>query len=100
MRDRRLGYYFFVHKMIQKKIIIFQIILSVFCITVIINGIFGGIAKRQGSGLQNRDPRFDSGCRLHKCGCRGGGIGRRKGLKILRGNSRTGSSPVLGTNLF
>ncbi len=59
----------------------------------------GGIAKRQGSGLQNRDPRFESGCRLQKYGCRGGGIGRRKGLKILRVNARTGSSPVLGTNV-
>ena len=45
-------------------------------------------------GLQNPDPRFESGCRLQSnvhfkliirnIVCRGGGIGRRKGLKILR----------------
>ena len=29
--------------------------------------------------------------------CRCGGIGRRKGLKIPRRNTRTGSSPVIGT---
>ena len=29
--------------------------------------------------------------------CRCGGIGRRKGLKIPRGQPRTGSSPVTGT---
>ncbi len=28
--------------------------------------------------------------------CRSGGIGRRTGLKILRGQTRTGSSPVSG----
>ena len=28
--------------------------------------------------------------------CRRGGIGRRTGLKILRGQTRTGSSPVAG----
>lgn len=28
--------------------------------------------------------------------CRHGGIGRRKGLKIPRGQPRTGSSPVAG----
>lgn len=30
--------------------------------------------------------------------CRDGGIGRRRGLKILRPRGRTGSSPVPGTN--
>ena len=34
-----------------------------------------------------------------KFGCRDGGIGRRKGLKIPRANARAGSSPALGTNL-
>ena len=34
-----------------------------------------------------------------ECMCRGGEIGRRKGLKILREFSRAGSSPALGTNL-
>ena len=29
--------------------------------------------------------------------CRGGGIGRHKGLKIPRGKPRAGSSPALGT---
>lgn len=57
-------------------------------------------------GLQNLDPRFESGCRLQisakklkNIGCRDGGIGRRKGLKILRVFTRAGSSPALGTNL-
>ncbi len=36
---------------------------------------------------------------MYKVLSRGGGIGRRTGLKILRGNTRTGSSPVLGTML-
>ena len=31
--------------------------------------------------------------------CRGGEIGRRKGLKILREQSLAGSSPALGTSL-
>ena len=31
--------------------------------------------------------------------CRCGEIGRRKGLKIPRSNIRTGSSPVIGTNV-
>jgi hypothetical protein len=51
-------------------------------------------------GLQNLDPRFESGCRLHKTKsmvCRDGGIGRRKGLKILRTSVCAGSSPALGT---
>ena len=34
---------------------------------------------------------------MHEHLSRGGGIGRRKGLKIPRGKPRTGSIPVLGT---
>ena len=59
-------------------------------------------------GLQNPDPRFESGCRLQPTLklrlvekiCRDGGIGRRKGLKILRViMTRAGSSPAPGTSL-
>ena len=32
--------------------------------------------------------------------CPSGGIGRRTGLKILRGNTRTGSIPVSGSFIF
>ena len=53
------------------------------------------------SGLQNRGPRFDSGLslqiKLKYCVCPGGGIGRRKGLKIPRLNRRAGSIPAPGT---
>ena len=37
---------------------------------------------------------------LYNQACRSGGIGRRKGLKIPRGQPRTGSSPVFGTNII
>ena len=36
-------------------------------------------------------------CFVKKPRCPSGGIGRRKGLKILRGQPRTGSSPVSGS---
>ena len=51
-------------------------------------------------GLQNLDPRFDSGCRLQKNYSAGvAKLGRRKGLKILRTKVCAGSSPALGTSL-
>ena len=38
-------------------------------------------------------------CKIEIC-CRGGEIGRRKGLKILRTRVCAGSSPALGTKIF
>ena len=66
---------------------------------------FGWVAEWLCSGLQNRGRRFDSDPSLfYKRGWRpkvhigpGGGIGRRKGLKIPRERSRAGSIPALGT---
>ena len=58
------------------------------------------------SGLQSRVQRFDSATRLQvtlnksnyrNTQCPGGGIGRRKGLKIPRLHGRAGSIPAPGT---
>ena len=49
-------------------------------------------------GLQNLDPRFESGCRLQKYVAEMAEFGRRKGLKILRAFACAGSSPALGTS--
>jgi hypothetical protein len=50
------------------------------------------------SGLQSRGRRFDSGSSLINQ-CPGGGIGRRKGLKIPRDLSRASSSLAPGMSL-
>ena len=58
----------------------------------------GWVAEWLCSGLQSRGRRFDSGLSLQRL-CPGGEIGRRKGLKIPREQSRAGSSPAPGTIL-
>ncbi len=48
-------------------------------------------------GLQNLDPRFESGCRLQDMVCRGGGMVDAKDLKSFGLIACAGSSPALGT---
>ena len=56
-------------------------------------------------GQEVKTPPFHGGntssilVRVTKYICRCGGIGRHKGLKIPRGKTRTGSSPVSGTRI-
>ena len=62
----------------------------------------GWVAEWLCSGLQSRGQRFDSALSLHyHCDALktrpGGEIGRRKGLKIPRGQPRSGSTPAPGT---
>ena len=60
--------------------------------------VYGWVAEWLCIGLQSRGHRFDSGLSLKKCP--GGGIGRRKGLKIPRSLLRAGSSPALGSGFI
>jgi hypothetical protein len=64
--------------------------------------VFGWVAEWSCSGLQSRGRRSDSGLSLQINENQyplspGGEIGRRKGLKIPRGQLRAGSSPAPGT---
>jgi hypothetical protein len=66
--------------------------------------LYGWVAEWLCSGLQSRGRRFDSDPSLHICCISfqspGGGIGRRKGLKIPRGQPRASSSLAPGTIMF
>jgi hypothetical protein len=59
---------------------------------------YGWVAEWLCSGLQSRRRRFNSDPSLTYV-CPGGGTGRRKGLKIPRGQPRAGSIPAPGTRL-
>ena len=60
----------------------------------------GAMAEQLGSGLQNRVHRCDSGSRLGIGNSRrGGGTGRRTGLKILYPSGCAGSTPAPGSVL-
>ncbi len=61
---------------------------------------FGWVAEWLCSGLQSRGRRFDSDPSLSMQimdACPGGGTGRRKGLKIPRGQPRASSILAPGT---
>ena len=59
-----------------------------------LNKIWEHSSAGRASALQAEGHRFEPYCSHFLCRC--GGIGRRKGLKIPRGQPRTGSSPVTG----
>ena len=70
---------------------------------VVVSRVYGWVAEWLCSGLQSRGRRFDSDPSLInrvKANFKGpgGGIGRRKGLKIPRGQPRASSSLAPGTN--